>query len=329
MSNKILSKGIPFYKMFYIPQSMLVYAIAVLRPLSYARHLDMLFIEVGIDITRTKRGILSVKMREPKIYDPTCETEMPGKVCTKYNSIITSVFTALSTDIERLGVLFGKALNAEVSEAALNSLDLSYFFGDLRDEVASFLRKTATRKYNPTQWVDFASKYTSIAFQRLAIKTIQHLAEMGTVLLDVSTPSDIRLLWLPNVGMGIYNVPSSKVQVLSLLKRLLPGFIDYSTDENEYTRLARLALKLNDDFDIDTLIDIIARLYTKMDSKTLQEWLRTFNLPKKYFPLILLSFILSKKNGIGSFIDFEGTIPIVIMYPKIPTMETSTEGGEQ
>lgn len=325
MNNKGLSKNIPTYKMFYTPQSMFDYAITVVQPLVLARQLDALGIEISMNITRIKRGNLMINMMEPKIYVPADDEEINKEILNKYMPTIANILTALSSDMKRVEDLFDKAIDVGVSETELDSLD--YFFGDLHSEVASSLRKIG--KFKPAQWESLVSKYLSIAFQRLVTKAVQRFAEVGAILREMPTLLSARLLWFPGVGRGAYDIPGGKVQVLALLKQLLPGFIDYSTDENEYTRLARLALKLNDDFDIDTLIDIIARFYLNMDNKVLQEQLKTYATPKKYAPLLLLDIALTKKTGINSFIDFESTTPIVIMYPKMSIMETNTKGGGQ
>jgi hypothetical protein len=323
MNNKGLIKYIPIYKMTYTPQSMFDYAIVVVHPLVWARQLDALGIEISMNVTRIKRGSLVINMMEPKIYVPADDVEINKEILNKYMPTIANILTAFSSDMKRVKDLFDKALDVGVSETELNSLD--YFFGDLHGEVASFLRKISKTK--PVQWESLVSKYLSIAFQRLVTETVQRFAEVGAVLWETPTLLSVRLLWFPGVGRVAYGIPSGKVQVLALLKQLLPDLIDYSTDENEHTRLARLALKLNDDFDIDTLIDIIARFYLNMDNEVLQEQLKTYNIPKKYAPLLLLGIALSKKAGIISFIDFEGTTPIVIMYPKILVIKTTTEGG--
>jgi len=323
MNNKGLSKSIPFYKMFYTPQSMFDYAITVVQPLVLARQLDALGIEISMNITRIKRGGLMINMSEPKIYVPADDVEINNEILNKYMPTIANILIALSSDMKRVKGLFDKAIDVGVSETELNTLD--YFFGDLHSEVASFLRKISKTK--PVQWESLVSKYLSIAFQRLVTKAVQRFAEVGAILREMPTLLSARLLWFPGVGRGAYDIPSSKVQVLALLKQLLPGLIDYSMDGDEYTRLARLALKLNDDFDIDTLIDIIARFYLNMDNKVLQEQLKTYDVPKKYAPLLLLEIALSMKAGIYSFIDFEGTTPIVIMYPKISVIEVNNGLG--
>jgi hypothetical protein len=322
MGNKVLSGKISIYKMLLTPQSMFDYAIAVVNMLVWTRQLDALGIEISMDITRIKKGDLLINMKEPRVHMPVDDAEMIEELHNKYMPIIVNVLTALSSDMKRVNDLFNKALDAGVNETELNSLD--YFFGDLHSEVASFLRKIS--KFKPTQWESLVSKYLSIAFQRLATKAVQRFAEVGAVLWETPTLLSVRLLWFPGAGRGVYDIPSSKVQVLALLKQLLPGLIDYSTDENEYTRLARLALKLNDNFDIDTLIDVITRLYLP-GSADLQELLRALNLPKKYIPLMLLGLALSKRIGIYSVIDFEGTSPIIVMYSKILITEANTEGG--
>jgi hypothetical protein len=278
--------------------------------------LDALGIELNIELTRIKRGVLLINVREPCIYVPTPEEDVSEEIYNKYSPIIAGTLISLSNDVKRIWNLFAKARDVGVSETELDSLD--YFFGDLRDEVASFLK--SVDKFGAEQRIDLKSKYLSIAVKGLAAKAVQRLAEVGAVLQDISTLLSVRLLWFPGVGRGAYDLPSNKVQVLNLLKQLLPGLIDYSTDENEYTRLARLALKLNDDFDIDTLIGVIMKLYLDPnEADLLIRGLEEHGLPKKYIPLAMLGYVISKERCIYTFIDFEGTTPIAVVYPKTPT----------
>jgi hypothetical protein len=300
------------------------YTMALTHALVLTRQLDVLGIEASIDITRIKKNVMSVDMRMPSIYTPVpeLESEILKDIRNKYDSILVSIFTSFSSDMKSINYLFTKAQNVRISESDLNSLD--YFFGELRDEVASFLKKINELK--PAQWIDLVSKYLSIAFQRLATKATERLAEMGTVLRDVPTPLRIRLLWFPNTGRGVYDIPSSKIRVLNLMKQLLPDLIDYSTDENEFTRLARLALKLNDDFDIETLINIAMRLYLDTSCEDLSGLWNVRGLPKKYILLLLLNYALTKEKGMLTLIDFEGTTPITVMYPKILIKKICAEG---
>ena len=316
-------KNMDFAHMVHTPQSMFVYAMALVNALVRERQLDTLGIEINMNMTRVKRDVLLVDMKEPIIYVPVGEEEASNEIYNKYKSIIESVLISLSSDLKKVYDLFVKARNAGVSETELNLL--GYVFGDLYDEVVSFIKKID--KFNPTQRLDLTSKYLSIAFQRLTARAVQRLAEMGAVLQDVFTSTSARLLWFPNTGRGVYNIPSNKVQVLNLLKQLLPGLIDYSTDENEYTRLARLALRLNDDFDIDTLIGLITKLYLGPSDTDLPRRLEEHGLPKKYVPLALLAYVISKEECVYALVDFEGTTPIVVTYPmiKIVITEKCTE----
>jgi hypothetical protein len=105
----------------------------------------------------------------------------------------------------------------------------------------------------------------------------------------------------------------------------MPGLIDFSTGENEYARVARLSQALSDDRDVDTLIQLIMKLYN-LDAGLPRQW-EEGGLPKRYIPLGLLSRALSRERGVFSFIDFEGAIPIVVVYPKIPFTEAAGGGG--
>jgi len=164
----------------------------------------------------------------------------------------------------------------------------------------------------------------TVLFQRIGEKVTHLLGEKGVVIRDTSAPLDIyRILWIPQgsntTSTGVYDLPGSKIQALSLLKSVLPRLIDYSTDENEFTRIAKLVQKLNDDEDIDTLLDLINKAYhTNINITDLVEVTEELFSQKKFIVYALLSFILAKKNGYQTYLDFEGKTPIVITYPKIP-----------
>ena len=312
----------PLQKALYNPQSMLDYVTAVVRTLVDARLVDAMILETGISMTRVKRGFLMVELGDFNVYVPTGSEELFRELLRKYKPALDAWYESLYNDVDKLNELLLKGLNGEVSEQELGSL--GYFFGELQGEVASFVR--GVHKYSIKQREEFLIKYVSIGFQRAADRVVQLLSRDGAVLRDTGAPSGVlRLMWLPQQGRGAYDIPSGKVQVLSLLKSIMPGLIDFSTGENEYTRVARLSQALSDDRDVDTLIQLIMKLYN-LDAGLPRQW-EEGGLPKRYIPLGLLSRALSRERGVFSFIDFEGAIPIVVVYPKIPFTEAAGGGG--
>jgi hypothetical protein len=310
----------PLQKALYNPRSMLDYVIVIVGPLVSARLIDAIILETGIDITRVRRGFLTVELRSLVTYVPAQSEGVFSEILRKYGPTVDAWFGSLSNDIDKLNELLLKGLNGEASEQELCLL--GHFFGDLQGEVASFIRRAD--KYSVKQQEEFLIKYVSIGFQRAADRVVQRLARDGAVLRDTGAlPGTLRLVWLPQQGRGIYDMPNGKVQVLSLLKSVMPGLIDFSTDESEYTRVARLALALGDDRDVDALINLIAKAYLGPGDAP-RQWVRP-DVPKKYAPLLLLSYILSRERGAFSFIDFEGDTPITVTYPKIPFTEV---GGQ-
>ncbi len=310
----------PLQRALYNPRSMLDYVIVVVGPLVVARLIDAIILETGISFMRVKRGFLTVELRGLTAYVPAQSKDLFSEVLRRYGPTVDAWFTSLTNDIDKLNELLLEGLNGKASEQELGLL--GYFFGELQGEVASFIRRAD--KYSIKQREEFLIKYVSIGFQRAADRAAQRLARDGAVLRDTGAPSGVlRLMWFPGVGGGVYDIPSGKVQVLSLLKSVMPGLIDFSTDESEYTRVARLALALGDDRDVDALINLIAKAYLGPGDAP-RQWVRP-DVPKKYAPLLLLSHILSRERGVFSFIDFEGATPITVAYPKIPFTEV---GGQ-
>jgi len=308
----------PLQRSLYNPQSMLDYVIVVAGPLVDARLIDVVILETGIAFTRVKRGSLTVELRSLVTYVPTQSKDLFSEVLRKYGPTVDAWFSSLTNDIDKLNELLLKGLNGKASEQELGLL--GYFFGELQGEVASFMR--GAHRYSIKQREEFLMKYVSIGFQRAADRAAQLLSRDGAVLRDTGAPPGVlRLVWLPQQGRGDYGIPSGKVQVLSLLKSIMPGLIDFSTDESEYTRVARLSQALSDGRDVDTLIQLIMRLYN-LDAGLPRQW-EEGGLPKRYIPLGLLSHALSRERGVFSFIDFEGAVPIVVVYPKIPFTEAA------
>jgi hypothetical protein len=244
----------------------------------------------------------------------------------KYWTVVDTVADLHANNVRRLSELINKIMNAKVGEAELASL--GYFFsGTVYDEVVKFVRNID--KYSIKQMEEFVGKYLNIALSTCKARVEEYLAERGVVLRDASaSPGMFRLLWIPQQGgltsKGIYDVPSSKVQVLALLRQLLPGLIDFDTGESEFTRIARLSQRLSDDYDLDTLIGIITRLYLDPSDAGLPK--RLGGLPKRYVPLVLLSHALSRKNGVLVLVDIEGDRSFIITYPKLPYTEVTLIG---
>jgi hypothetical protein len=315
----------PLQKALYNPQSVFDYVVVVVRPLVDARLIDAIILETGMVITRVKRGFLMVELGDFVVYVPTRSEELFRELLRKYKPALDAWYETLSNDVDKLNELLLKGLNGKASEQELGLL--GYFFGDLQGEVVSFVR--GAHKYSIKRQEEFLIKYVSIGFQRVADRVVQQLSKDGAVLRDGAPSGTLRLMWLPQqggvVGRGVYAIPNGKVQVLSLLRGIMPGLVDFSTDENEYTRVARLSQALSDVRDVDTLVNLIVRLYS-LDAGLPRQW-EEVGLPKKYIPLVLLSHALSKGRGVFSFIDFEGTTPITVVYPKIPLTEAAGGGG--
>jgi hypothetical protein len=112
----------------------------------------------------------------------------------------------------------------------------------------------------------------------------------------------------------------------------MPGLIDFNinVDENEPVRIARLALKLDDEYDIDTIMNLIGKFYLEPNEmQALLEELKEHGLTKKLTVYAMLSYILTKKNGHPSFIIFEGNTPLIITYPAIKFEESTNEEEKQ
>jgi hypothetical protein len=304
---------------------MLDYAAVLLRHLVDTRQLDAMIIEAGAYVERVKRGVFEIVQRDLITYMPVSTTVFE-EVERKYWTVVDTVVDLYANNIRRLSELINKIMNAKVGEAELASL--GYFFsGAVYDEVVKFVRNI--EKYSIKQMEEFVDKYLNIALSTCKARVEEYLAERGVVLRGMSvSPGMFRLLWIPQqdnlANKGIYDVPSSKVQVLALLRQLLPGLIDFDTGESEYTRIARLSQRLSDDYDLDTLIGIITRLYLDPSDADLPK--RLDRLPKRYVPLVLLSHALSRKNGVLVLVDIEGDRAFIITYPKLPYTEVALVG---
>jgi hypothetical protein len=286
--------------------------------------LDALTVETSINLRIIKKNQWLISLGDFISRVPVSDNTLFEEIIHKYEKLMTALSEQLNNDVEQLNDFFNKALNNNVSKADLNVL--SYFFGDLQDEVATFIKNAS--KLSTAQKMELVSKYMGIAFQYCITKILQRLAEKGNVLRDTSLPPTmIRVLWIPQqegvVSKGVHDIPSSKIQAIALLKSIMPGLIDFSTDENEYTRIARLSLHLADNNDIDTLVDIIIKLYLDPSDAELPRHWEKLGLPKKYVPLMLLNHVLSKKYGVFTVVDFEMNTPIVITYPKLPYTENN------
>jgi hypothetical protein len=276
----------------------------------------------------------AMKDPEPKIYlsydfcIPTWEGQIKDDILEKYRSMLEELFNHVYEDYV---YRFDKAIYI-LSEDNLASTEdkdkaketLRELFDDSTfNEIMWFVKNIEYLR--KSQAMEIAKRIMTILFQRIGEKVSHLLGEKGVVIRDTSAPLDIyRILWIPQgdntAGTGVYDLPGSKIQALSLLKNVLPGLIDYNTDENEFTRIAKLAQKLNDDEDIVTLLDLInkAYLHSNINITEVVEVTEELFSQKRFIVYALLSLILAKKNGYRTYLDFEGKIPIVITYPKIP-----------
>jgi hypothetical protein len=256
---------------------------------------------------------------------PMADEEIREELKAKYWGIIKEeVGDYIHGNIER----FANTLNKTKTDNK-EMETLKYFIGDtLWDEFSWFLKNR--EKLGTNQAVERTKKYIFLVFQHSADSAVQFLGKKGVVFRDRNVSlTTLRILWIPQgnnvTSTGIYDVPESKVQLLSLLKSVLSGLIDFSTSENEISRIAKLALKLDDEYDLDTLVSLISKLYLEPnDTESVLDELKKHGVPKKLIIYGLLTYILTKKNKCSSFIVFEGNTPVIITYPKLAEIEVNS-----
>jgi hypothetical protein len=248
---------------------------------------------------------------------PMADEEIREELKAKYWGIIKEeVNDYIHGNLER----FANMLNKTKTDNKEMEV-LKYFIGDTLWGEFSWILKNR-EKLSTNQAMEQTKKYIFLVFQRSADSAVQFLGKKGVVFRDRNAPpTTLRILWIPQgnnvTSTGIYDVPESKVQLLSLLKSVLPGLIDFSTSENEISRIAKLALKLDDEYDLDTLVFLISKLYLEPNDTELVDELKKHGLPKKHIVYGLLTYVLTMKNKYSSFVVFEGITPVVIMYPKL------------
>jgi hypothetical protein len=251
-------------------------------------------------------------------YIPAESSTITDETLRKHRPILDKLLDKVSADI----ILFTDTLYKTVMNGA-DSTEVNILKDFVGDELwgeFTWLFKNKDSLKNK-QKEEFVLKYLQIAFQRIIEKAVHSLGEKGMIMYDKLAPTTFVISWVPQQGLaitGVYYAPKSKLQLLSILKDKLPGLIDFSTEENELTRLARLVMRTEDDYDLDTLIQLITRLYLEPSEMWLLEELKKARLPKKIIALSILSFSQSKRNNYLTLIDFEGSTPIIITYPQIP-----------
>jgi len=322
----IVSPG-SLHEVLLRPLSIFEYLAALTAPLVSTRLIDVVIMVVNMDVeTALKDPEAKVRLS----YDfcvPTWNEQIRDDVLEKYRFMLEELFGHTYDDY---AYRFDKAIYilSEDNPASTEDKDkaketLRELFGEsLFNEIMWFVKNIEYLR--KSQAMEIAKRIMTTLFQRIGEKVSHLLGEKGVVIRDTSAPLDTyRILWIPQgdntASIGVYDLPGSKIQALSLLKSILPGLIDYSTDENEFTRIAKLAQKLNDD-DIDTLLDLInkAYLHSNINITDLVEVTEELFSQKKFIVYALLSYILAEKNGYRTYLDFEGKTPIVITYPKIP-----------
>jgi len=106
-------------------------------------------------------------------------------------------------------------------------------------------------------------------------------------------------------GKGIYDLPSSKLEIARFLGRLQPDYIQVEEGWNKYTRLAYLILKAP-----STLLTHVTALAGSAFNTEFPE--------DRIEAYITVEALLSRELGHMAVIDFEGDIPFVVKFPKAP-----------
>ena len=317
-----------FYKVLLQPPSTFDFLLTLLYPLVNERLIEVAGVQNDLLITPLKgKGSIKVNTRAGFFSIPMADEEIREELKAKYWDIIKEeVNEYIHGNIER----FVNTLNKTKTDNK-EMETLKYLIGDtLWDEYSWFLKNR--EKLSTNQAMEQTKKYIFLVFQRSADSAVQFLGKKGIVFRDRNVPTTtLRILWIPQgnnvTSTGIYDVPESKVQLLSLLKSILPGLIDFSTSENEISRIAKLALKLNDEYDLDTLVSLISKLYLEPnEAESMLDEMKKHGLPKKLIIYGLLTYILTMKNKCSSFIVFEGNTPVIITYPKIIVNEVGGDG---
>jgi len=306
-----------FYEGLLNPDHIFDYLDVLYYILLEMRQIEVIEIVIKIPVLTEKDKIIMHPVNTI-YYIPVESNTIGDEILRKYSPMLDNLFDKASTDIVLfLDVLYRTVMNG-VNNTEANML--KDFIGDELWSEFSWLLKNKD-SLRTKQKVEFVLKYLQIVSQRIIEKIVHSLGEKGMVIYDKFTPNTFIISWVPRQGLATTSVdyaPKSKLQLLSILRDKLPGLIDFSTEENEFTRLARLAVRIEDNYDLDTLIQLIAKLYLESNEMWLLEKLKEAKLPKRIIALSILSFTLSKRNNCFTLIDFEGSTPITITYPQIP-----------
>jgi len=311
-----------FYKVLLQPPSTFDYLLVLLTPLANEQLIEAVGVQIDIELRREGSHNLTEVIRGDSFALPMVSEEIREKTTSKYDSMLEKLVNQVQDNIERFVNVYTKAIEGKITDSEMAILK-SYVGDALWSEFSWFLKNQDN--LNARRKAELIKKFVSIIFQRSTEAIMQVLWKRGVVLRDRNLPpTTLRLVWIPQgdsiTSTGIYDVPESKAQLLSLLRAIMPGLIDFSTsvDENELIRIARLTLKLDDEYDIDTIMNLIGKLYLEPNEmRALLEELKGHGLPKKLTVYAMLSYILTKKNGHPSFIIFEGSTPVTIIYPAI------------
>jgi hypothetical protein len=325
-----------FYEALLHPVSIFEYLTTVVAPLVSTRLVDAITMVVSMgDMVMNADVRKDMVSLEPMVllsFDfcvPAWGERVVNEVLDKYSPMLEGLFKRLYSDlayrlIKAEYTLVDSTASPEDKDRAKELLR-EHLGEPLFSNAMWFVKNIEVLRKE--QVMEMARKIAITIFQRVGGEVTHLLGEKGVVIRDPSAPLDTyRILWIlqrdNTASTGVYDLPESKVQALSLLRSILPGLIDYNTDESEFTRIAKLAQRLNDEEDINTLIGLINKAYLhNIDITDLTEAVGKLTSQRKSIVYALLSFILAKRNGYLTYIDIEGKTPIVITYPKTPYIE--------
>jgi len=306
-----------FYEGLLNPDHIFDYLDVLYYILLEMRLIEVIEIVIKIPVLTEKGKIIMLPVHT-MYYIPVESDTIGDEILRKYSPMLDKLLDKASADIVLFFDMLYRAVMNEVSNTETNMLkDL---IGDELWGEFSWLLKNKD-SLRTKQKEEFVLKYLQIVAQRIIEKTVHTLGEKGMVMYDKIAPNTFIISWVPRQGLTTTSVdyaPKSKLQLLSILRDKLLGLIDFSTEENEFTRLAKLVMRTEDDYDLDTLIQLITKLYLEPSEMWLLEELKKARLPKRIIALSILSFTLGKRNNCITLIDFERSTPITITYPQIP-----------
>jgi len=106
-------------------------------------------------------------------------------------------------------------------------------------------------------------------------------------------------------GKGIYDLPSSKLEIARFLGKLQPDYIQVEEGWNKYTHLAYLIQKAPREL----LTHITALASSAFNTVFSEDRIEAY---------IHVEALLSKELGHMAVIDFEGDIPFIVKFPRAP-----------